>query len=275
MKKRKGIILAGGYGTRLYPLTKIISKQLLPVYDKPMIFYPLSTLMQANIQEILIITTPNDKELFIKLLGNGSDFGINISYKTQKKPEGIAQSLIIAEKFLDNSPSALILGDNIFHGNEINEALLKKDSADNGATIFLYRVDNPNRYGVAEISENKVIDIDEKPKKPKSPYAVTGLYLYDNKAPQIAKTLLPSERGEFEITDLNKIYMHNNELNYVKLNINSTWLDSGTHESLFEASSFVFKMQQEEKCLLGCPEEIAFEKGWINKKKINNFIEKI
>jgi len=275
MKKRKGIILAGGYGTRLYPLTKIISKQLLPVYDKPMIFYPLSTLMQANIQEILIITTPNDKELFIKLLGNGSDFGINISYKTQKKPEGIAQSLIIAEKFLDNSPSALILGDNIFHGNEISEALLKKDSADNGATIFLYRVDNPNRYGVAEISENKVIDIDEKPKKPKSPYAVTGLYLYDNKAPQIAKTLLPSERGEFEITDLNKIYMHNNELNYVKLNINSTWLDSGTHESLFEASSFVFKMQQEEKCLLGCPEEIAFEKGWINKKKINNFIEKI
>jgi len=275
MKKRKGIILAGGYGTRLYPLTKIISKQLLPVYDKPMIFYPLSTLMQANIQEILIITTPNDKELFIKLLGNGSDFGINISYKTQKKPEGIAQSLIIAEKFLDNSPSALILGDNIFHGNEISEALLKKDSADNGATIFLYRVDNPNRYGVAEISENMVIDIDEKPKKPKSPYAVTGLYLYDNKAPQIAKTLLPSERGEFEITDLNKIYMHNNELNYVKLNINSTWLDSGTHESLFEASSFVFKMQQEEKCLLGCPEEIAFEKGWINKKKINNFIEKI
>ena len=275
MKNRKGIILAGGNGTRLHPLTKIISKQLLPVYDKPMIFYPLTTLMSANIREILIITTPHDNAIFKKLLGNGSDFGINISYKTQKKPEGIAQSLIIAEKFLDNSPSALILGDNIFHGNEINEALLKKDSADNGATIFLYRVDNPNRYGVAEISENKVIDIDEKPKKPKSPYAVTGLYLYDNKAPQIAKTLLPSERGEFEITDLNKIYMHNNELNYVKLNINSTWLDSGTHESLFEASSFVFKMQQEEKCLLGCPEEIAFEKGWINKKKINNFIEKI
>ncbi len=263
---RKGIILAGGLGTRLHPITKVISKQLLPVYDKPMIYYPLATLMLANIQEILIITTPNDKELFIKLLGNGSDFGINISYKTQKKPEGIAQSLIIAENFLNNSPSALILGDNIFHGNEINEALLEKKSADNGATIFLYPVDNPNRYGVAEISENKVIDIDEKPKKPKSPYAVTGLYLYDNKAPQIAKTLLPSERGELEITDLNKIYMYNNELNYVKLKKNSTWLDSGTHESLFEASSFVFKMQQKEKYLLGCPEEIALKKGWINKK---------
>ena len=227
MSNRKGIILAGGNGTRLFPLTKVISKQLLPVYDKPMIFYPLTTLMYAGIREILIITTPHDQIFFQKLLGNGSNFGINITYEKQDKPEGIAQSLIIAEKFLNGSPSALILGDNIFYGNQLHEALLSKKHSESGAIIFIFPVRDPNRYGVAEISENNiVIGIEEKPIKPKSPFAVTGLYFYDSDASYYAKKLKPSKRGELEITDLNKIYIDKNQLECIKLDKNSIWLDS-------------------------------------------------
>jgi len=275
MKNRKGIILAGGNGTRLHPLTKIISKQLLPVYDKPMIFYPLTTLMSANIREILIITTPHDNAIFKKLLGNGSDLGINISYEIQEEPKGIAQSLIIAEKFIDQSPSALILGDNIFYGIGIENVLLAQSSIHNGASIFIYPVKDPSRYGVAEINENNLIlNIEEKPIIPKSPYAVTGLYFFDKKAPEIAKKLIPSERGELEITDLNKVYLNNKELKCIKLDKNFTWLDSGTFESLREANNFVFEIQKKQQRLFGCPEEIAFLNGWIDEKILEKKIQK-
>ena len=271
--KRKGIILAGGAGTRLYPSTKIISKQLLPIYDKPMIYYPLSTLMLANIQEILIITTPEDKDNFIKLLGDGSQFGLKLEFKIQQKPAGLAQALIIAESFLQGLPSVLILGDNLFYGSELNNKLLQANENEAGATIFGYHVNDPSRYGIVEFNkENKVIGVEEKPSQPKSNYAITGIYFYDKHAPSIAKRLKPSARGELEITDLNKIYLKENNLNVTILGRGFAWLDTGTHESLLEANLFIHTIEKRQNLKIACLEEIAFKKGWINKNKLEEII---
>lgn len=262
---RKGIILAGGLGTRLYPTTKILSKQLLPVYDKPMIYYPLATLMTAGIKEILIITNPKDLDLFQRLLGNGSQWGIKIIFMQQKEPNGIAEAFILAEEFLNNSPSALILGDNIFYSNLTSNLLSVEKYDKNFATIFSYEVENPSRYGVVELDQsNRILSLEEKPENPKSSFAVTGLYLYDSRASEFAKRLKPSKRGELEITDLNKIYLQNGELSNVKLNKSFLWLDSGTHDSLIQASNFVYDTQKKHNTIIACPEEIAFKKGWID-----------
>lgn len=284
---RKGIILAGGLGTRLHPITKVVSKQLLPVYDKPMIYYPLATLMVAGIREILIITNRKDKELFVRLLGDGSQWGIKVCFIEQERPNGIAEALIIAEKFLDNHPSALILGDNIFYSNDTSNLLSVNNYETNCATIFSYETDNPNRYGIVELdNNNKILSIEEKPKKPKSPFAVTGLYLYDSKAPDICKKLKPSKRGELEITDLNRVYLSNGELENVKLDKSFLWLDSGTHDSLVEASNFVCETQKKHNKIIACLEEISFKKGWIdtdmlklsikeNRNKLGEYLNKI
>jgi glucose-1-phosphate thymidylyltransferase len=262
---RKGIILAGGLGTRLYPTTKILSKQLLPVYDKPMIYYPLATLMTAGIKEILIITNPKDLDLFQRLLGNGSQWGIKIIFMQQKEPNGIAEAFILAEEFLNNSPSALILGDNIFYSNLTSNLLSVEKYDKNFATIFSYEVENPSRYGVVELDQsNRILSLEEKPENPKSSFAVTGLYLYDSRASEFAKRLKPSKRGELEITDLNKIYLQNGELSNVKLDKSFLWLDSGTHDSLIQASNFVHDTQKKHNTIIACPEEIAFKKGWID-----------
>ncbi len=271
---RKGIILAGGLGTRLYPITKIISKQLLPVYDKPMIYYPLATLMASGINEILIITNPCDQTMFKKLLGDGSQWGIHISYEKQEKPDGIAQALIIAEKFLDNHPSALILGDNIFVNKSIINLLSMDKYENNCATIFSYKVENPSRYGVVEFDkDNNILSIEEKPKNPKSSYVVTGLYLYDEKAPEMAKKLKPSKRGELEITDLNKMYLKNKKLKLVKLERSFIWFDSGTHDSLNEVSNLVSHLQSKNNIIIACPEEIALRKNWIDRYMLNKIIK--
>ena len=263
--KRKGIILAGGSGTRLYPATQVISKQLIPVYDKPMIYYPLSTLMLANIREILIISTPNDLPLFRKLLGDGSKYGLDIQYESQPSPDGLAQALIIAERFLNGAPSALILGDNIFHGASLSYLLGSADSRHKGATIFAYQVQDPERYGVVEFNnKQQVISLEEKPLAPKSYYAVTGLYFYDEYAPIYAKQIKPSYRGELEITDLNKVYLENNQLSVEVMGRGYTWLDTGTHESLMEANQFIHIIETRQGLKVGCLEEIAFHKGWIN-----------
>jgi len=284
---RKGIILAGGQGTRLYPITKVVSKQLLPVYDKPMIYYPLVTLMTAGIKDILIITNPQDEKLFKKLLGDGSQWGIKICFKQQEKPRGIADALIIAEKFLDNHPSALILGDNIFYSSITNDLLSVDNYKNNHATIFSYEVQNPSRYGVIEFDANNVIlSIEEKPINPKSSFAVTGLYLYDSKAPDLCKKLKPSKRGELEITDLNNIYFNNGELSNVKLDKSFLWLDSGTHDSLIQASNFVCEAQKKHNTMIACPEEISYKKGWMdsdmlkltiqeNDNKLGKYLNKI
>ena len=270
MKVRKGIILAGGSGTRLFPVTKAISKQLLPVFDKPMIYYPLATLMQAGIRDILLITTPGDLSKYEALLGSGSNWGINITYAIQPSPDGLAQALIIAEDFLDSSPSALILGDNIFYGNLI-EGKLSSANIQTGATIFTYHVNDPKRYGVAEFDENnKVIGIEEKPNNPKSNYAITGLYFYDELAPEYAKNVQPSSRGELEITDLNKIYLNKSELNIMKMSRGYTWFDTGTFESLLEAQQFVHIMEKRQGLKISCPEEIAFRNNWISKEDLLN-----
>lgn len=262
---RKGIILAGGLGTRLYPTTKILSKQLLPVYDKPMIYYPLATLMTAGIKEILIITNPKDLNLFQRLLGNGSQWGIKIIFMQQKEPNGIAEAFILAEEFLNNSPSALILGDNIFYSNLTSNLLSVEKYDKNFATIFSYEVENPSRYGVVELDQsNRILSLEEKPENPKSSFAVTGLYLYDSRASEFAKRLKPSKRGELEITDLNKIYLQNGELSNVKLDKSFLWFDSGTHDSLIQASNFVYDTQKKHNTIIACPEEIAFKKGWID-----------
>lgn len=262
---RKGIILAGGLGTRLYPTTKILSKQLLPVYDKPMIYYPLATLMAAGIKEILIITNPKDLDLFQRLLGNGSQWGIKIIFMQQKEPNGIAEAFILAEEFLNNSPSALILGDNIFYSNLTSNLLSFEKYDKNFATIFSYEVKNPSRYGVVELDQsNRILSLEEKPENPKSSFAITGLYLYDSRASEFAKGLKPSKRGELEITDLNKIYLQNGELSNVKLDKSFLWLDSGTHDSLIQASNFVHETQKKHNTIVACPEEIAFKKGWID-----------
>ena len=265
MVKRKGIILAGGNGSRLYPITKATSKQLIPVYDKPMIYYPLSTLMLAGIREILIITTPHDNESFIKLLGNGSQFGIDIKYKIQKKPEGIAQAFLIGEDFIDNSGVTLILGDNLFHGDFLVNRLQKNYLLNEGASIFAYSVIDPERYGVVEFDSNGVVyNIVEKPKFPKSKFAITGLYFYDNSVVEKAKKIKPSYRGELEITDLNKLYMEEGKLIVEKMNRGMTWLDTGTTDSLHEASSYIRLLEKRQGQKIGCPEEVAWRMGFIN-----------
>ena len=269
LKKRKGIILAGGSGTRLYPVTQSISKQLLPVYDKPMIYYPLSTLMLAGIQDILIISTPNDTPLFESLLGDGSQWGLNISYKVQPSPDGLAQAFILGETFIGNDLSALVLGDNIFYGHDFNKLLLNAMKRDDSATVFAYQVNDPERYGVAEFNKNnKVLSLEEKPKNPKSKYAVTGLYFYDNNVVSMAKSLKPSARGELEITDLNRLYLEKDKLNVEIMGRGYAWLDTGTHDSLLEASQFIATLENRQGLKVSCPEEISYRRGWINASQL-------
>ncbi len=274
--KRKGIILAGGSGTRLYPLTHSISKQLLPIYDKPMIYYPLTTLMLAGIRDILIINTPHEQALFQKLLGDGSQWGINITYAAQPDPGGLAQAYLIGENFVDNHPSCLILGDNIYHGSGMVDLLNKADGRTSGATVFGYRVTDPERYGVAEFdASGKVIDLEEKPENPRSNYAVTGLYFYDNQACDIAKNLKPSPRGELEITDLNKVYLQQDELMVELMGRGYAWLDTGTHDSLTDASNFIATIEKRQGIKIACPEEIAFKSDWITAQDVENLAQPI
>ena len=270
---RKGIILAGGSGTRLYPITKSISKQLLPVYDKPMIYYPLSTLMLAGIRDILIITTPEDNKNFSDLLGNGNQWGIDISYAIQPKPEGIAQAFLISEEFISNNPSALILGDNLFFGSELESKLLTVSSKFD-STVFAYHVNDPERYGVVEIDDKKnALSIEEKPHSPKSNFVITGLYFYDNSVVDIAKSLNPSPRGELEITDVNRYYLEKQSLKVEVLDRGFAWLDTGTHESLIEAGTFIETIQKRQGQMICCPEEIAFRKGLIGEKELENLAQ--
>ncbi len=272
--KRKGIILAGGTGTRLFPMTKVISKQLLPVYDKPMIFYPLSTLMIGGINEILIITTPQDLNRFKLLLGNGEELGINIRYEIQSEPKGIAEALIIGEEFISNSPVALILGDNLFYGQGISN-ILRNANHKNSSTIFAYRVVDPERYGVVQFSEDlKVQSIEEKPDNPKSNFVITGLYFYDHTAVKKAKTIKASKRGELEITDLNKLYLEENSLSVEVFNRGIAWLDTGTVDSLHEASSFIKTIEHRQGYKIGCPEEISWRNGWIKDKDLEIIAKK-
>ena len=265
----KGIILAGGSGTRLYPLTKVTSKQLLPIYDKPMIYYPLSVLMDAGIRDILIISTPLDTPRFKDLLGDGKQFGINLSYAVQASPDGLAQAFIIGADFIGDDIVAMVLGDIIFHVNGLNERLEAAASKESGATVFGYYVDDPERFGIVEFDEHgKAISIEEKPENPKSNYCVTGLYFYDNKVVEYAKNLKPSKRGELEITDLNRIYLENGELEVKLLGQGFTWLDTGTHESLVEATNFVHTVETHQHRKIACLEEIAYLNGWINREQV-------
>ena len=265
----KGIILAGGSGTRLYPLTKVTSKQLLPVYDKPMIYYPLAVLMSAGIRGILIISTPTDTPRFKDLLGDGSEFGINLCYKLQQAPNGLAEAFIIGDEFIGNDKVCMILGDNIFFGNGFDNKLKEAMAKDTGATVFGYYVDDPERFGVVEFDDKgKAISIEEKPQNPKSNYCVTGLYFYDNKVVEYAKNIKPSKRGELEITDLNRIYLENGELSVILLGKGFTWLDTGTQESLVDATNFVYTIESHEHRKIACLEEIAYKQGWIDKNKL-------
>ena len=265
----KGIILAGGSGTRLYPLTRVTSKQLLPIYDKPMIYYPLSVLMDAGIRDVLIISTPVDTPRFKELLGDGSSLGMNLDYAVQESPDGLAQAFIIGEKFIGNDKVAMILGDNIFSGYGFKEILKQAVAKESGATVFGYYVDDPKRFGIVEFDgSGKAISIEEKPEKPKSNYCVTGLYFYDNRVVEYAKNLKPSKRGELEITDLNRIYLENGELDVALLGKGFTWLDTGTQESLVDATNFVYTVETHEHRKIACLEEIAYKNGWISREKV-------
>lgn len=272
-QKRKGIILAGGSGTRLYPMTKAISKQLLPVYDKPMIYYPLSVLMLAGIRDILIISTPHDLPLFKSLLGEGDTWGLNFSYQVQPSPDGLPQAFILAESFIGDDLSTLILGDNIFYGHHFQSLLSSATSREKGATVFAYHVHDPERYGVVEFNEkHEIISLEEKPKLPKSNYALTGLYFYDNQVVELAKKLKPSSRGELEIVDLNRLYLEQSQLNIEIMHRGYAWLDTGTQKSLLEASQFIAALENRQGLKVACPEEIAYRNGWINEDQLKKLI---
>lgn len=270
----KGIILAGGSGTRLYPLTKVTSKQLLPIYDKPMIYYPMSVLMSAGIREILIISTPDDTPRFEELLGDGHQFGVELSYIVQPSPDGLAQAFILGADFIGKDSCAMVLGDNIFHGHGLTKCLRQAAQKQNGATVFGYYVEDPERFGVVEFDENgKAVSLEEKPTQPKSNYAVTGLYFYDNKVVEYAKNLQPSPRGELEITDLNRIYLENNELSVALLGDGFTWLDTGTHESLVDATNFVKTIEEHQHRKIACLEEIGYDNDWIGIEQLEKTYE--
>lgn len=274
MTQRKGIILAGGSGTRLHPATLAISKQLLPVYDKPMVYYPLSTLMLAGIRDILIISTPQDTPRFSQLLGDGSQWGLNLQYAVQPSPDGLAQAFVIGKDFIGEDPSALVLGDNIFYGHDFHVLLDNATKRQDGASVFAYHVHDPERYGVAEFDESgRVLSLEEKPAQPKSSYAVTGLYFYDNSVCDLARDLKPSPRGELEITDLNRLYLEQGRLSVEIMGRGYAWLDTGTHESLLEASQFIATLENRQGLKVSCPEEIAFRQGWISAQKLEELAQ--
>ena len=269
MANRKGIILAGGSGTRLYPVTQAVSKQLMPVYDKPMVYYPLTTLMLAGIRDILLISTPHDTSRFTELLGDGSQWGLNIQYCVQPSPDGLAQAFTLGKQFIGNDPSALVLGDNIFYGHKLVTNLASADQRVNGATIFAYHVTDPKHYGVIDFDKNyKAISIEEKPLRPRSNYAVTGLYFYDNQVCDIAAAIKPSARGELEITDVNRVYLEKDQLSVEIMGRGFAWLDTGTHDSLLDAAGFIATLQKRQGLMVACPEEIAYRQGWISAEAV-------
>ena len=266
---RKGIILAGGSGTRLYPVTQVISKQLLPIYDKPMVYYPLTTLMLAGIRDILLISTPQDTPRFQELLGDGANWGLRLSYAVQPSPDGLAQAFLIGEKFINGAPSTLILGDNIFYGHDFSSQLKRAGARQDGATIFTYTVNDPERYGVAEFDDHgRVLSLEEKPAKPKSRYAVTGLYFYDKQVCELAASLKPSPRGELEITDLNRLYLERGSLTCEVMGRGMAWLDTGTHESLLDAGQYIETIERRQGLKIACPEEVAYRQGWVSAAEI-------